>query len=481
MSKWIEIQTNTSLDCIIRACDPRGVRGTAALGILAIAGALIAGRAVTWKGAPVTACNDHIFIGRPGTGKGRVIAMLRALANALDVPCITRWPKSHEGVCALLQRTMQRQIDSDNGGPPRFELVHPVVLCILDEQGSLNAAAGRDGLNCTLGGVQTTINITSDGIVPEVSEAVTRKPQLWPELTGVTVIWVRFAQLQNGADFLAATAAAAPGVERRRAVWTVRDDPPCDAAGNVLPDDEVAFYNALFDNADDTFQGDELFCSVQTLFGARMSDAIAAALKGTVRQVTVGRFADPAIARALKAAAHNEEEWAATGGKAAFLLARYWAGVRACVRGSTCANDDDWRWAAALVEQIHTTSDEVLEQQDSETRQRRAYDEVVRHFKRTPFIDSNEEPRSKDVFRVVLRWVGYSDLRRWAFANWGLQNLFFDVGHVNGRHEKCLYRLRTPRNMTPPDPPRGEDFSEWFFNELKRLQAPPAPPTDNPA
>lgn len=462
------IKSSTSLDAILHACDPHNMRGDCATGIAAITGALFAGRAPAYAHKRCTACNDHVFVGRPGAGKSQVVAALTEIAEALGVPCVTTWPKSYEAACAHLHEVMQRRIDPDDGGPPRFELVHPRILCVLDEQGSLNAAVGHgDGANCTVGGVQTLINRTADGVLPTPPRAETRKYTPWPELRGVTVVWARLTQVENGAALLAATRAGAAGAERRQAVWTVKNDPPRDAQGRVLTG--AAFRAARHAIFADCFNLEQVRSCLLATLGARMSDALRGDLGGGVHQIEVRDPATGAVYDALEKAAHGVEEWRPDGGDAAYLLAQYWAGVRACVRGATCTDDDDWRWGAAVVERIHTTAEDVLSMQDSETHQRAKYDEVVGHFACTPFYPSGEDARAQDICRHVFKWVGRSDLRRWAFASWGVRHLVKVHSLVSGRMEACFFRKKEPRDVPPPDPPR-EGFNAWFLDLLDELQ-----------
>lgn len=457
--KLLNIPSGTALDAILRDCDPDNIRGTCATGIACIAGLLLKRQSAVCDGAPVTACNDHIFVGAPGSGKSRVIAALEAVAGALDVPCIMEWPKSFDAGLEMIHEALQRRKDDAPDGTPQFETVHKELLIVLDEQGALLQAQGRgDAAAMAVAGVQTLINMTASGVVTN-TRAVTRKPTKWPKLEGVTVIWARFAQVKNGAAMIAATRAGESGTERRQAIWTVEAVIPRDAQGAPLRPDCAAY------NLERAKLRRRCFDVAQLKHD--MDAAQKAALKGAV-PVQVIDSANDAVAAAIEAAAHGDEDWSNAGQARAYLLAQDFATTRAYARGSTATDDNDWLYAAAMVDLIHSTAEASLELQDSATDQQLALREVQQRFARAPYIDSADEPRSMHRLGSTTIWIGRKQLRLWALCVWGLQNLVLLPGRAGGKHDKCFYRRHKPVEA-PVDIPRDVTMMD-FLRELHAIQ-----------
>lgn len=479
------IKSNTPFDAVLQACDPYDLRGDCATGVMTIAAQLLGARNVHSAAAPVTTCNDHVFVGRAGAGKSRVIAALEAVASVLGIPCINTWPKSYDAALQLLHRTMQHAKKGEDG-EPQYETVHTRLLVVLDEQGALSGAQGRgDAAAMAVAGVQTCINMTADGVIAN-SEAVSRSTPPWPKLEGVTVIWARFAQVETGAALLAASRGRSNGAERRQAVWTIESAVPCDEYGAPLSPTTARFYLAREAIYAKCFNISQLKRDVDSMWAPRMRAELRADL-GAVpkKRVTVTASPRDEIFAALEAAARGDDEWSATGGGAALLQAQHWAGLHASMRGADTTDETDWHWAVQVVDRVHANGEMLLAEQDSETRQKDALDEVRRHFSRTPSIDSGEEPRPQDRLRSVFTWIGGARARQQAFWDWAIRNLVLAPGYVAGRREKCFFRAPELTDLTPTDCPR-DGFREDFLALLQRAHAArgmpwPWPAPQNPA
>lgn len=451
------IKSGTPLDRIIDACDPFGLRNDdAALCVACVVGALLAGRDLFYSNSPITGCIDHLVFGPQNTGKSKLFDTLEAVADALDVPCILDTPKSGAMALEMLHEAIQ-SCEKGDDGECRFRTEHPRVLWLMDELAATAAAqGGGDAAAQLIHGVQVAINRAADGKVGN-SRAVTRRTATkWPNLKGVTVVFVRSGQIRNGAAFLAASRAVATGAERRQAVWLLRNNPPRDAQGKPLAPG-VEFWNEQQHIYDQCFDVPRIVATVAELFGDRMRRAIKADLEGVPQRTVVTQPQDPAIHAAIEAAAHGDPVWVSaldprqhnpeevSPGQAANALARYWGGVCACARpGANATGNDDWRWGAAIMEHIHTNAERILSKEDSETRQQAAREEVERHFALTPYVDGGKDPRSADSFRAVRDWVGRSAVRQWAFWEYALPNLTLATGRTSNRTAPHFYRRKTP-------------------------------------
>ena len=253
-----DIYAAPPFDGILKAIDPRGVRGTCATGIAAVTAALAAPRPTIGR-LPAPLCDQHWFFGGISAGKTLVVEALEKVAEALGVPVLTSWAVSYEAAHEALHETLQRRKVDARGGA-YVEQVHSRVLWILQEQRwrlhSRESGCGRR----SFAGFARLMREVSDGVLPPRVHG-----QRWPELRGVTVIWAHVEHSAHEQEMLDLWRELDPSAPKRQAVWTVqRIAPPVDA-GRLLAENPVEYWQKLREGYQDCFNTGALYAAAQNV------------------------------------------------------------------------------------------------------------------------------------------------------------------------------------------------------------------------